>query len=53
MTKSEHGTRPRYVLGCRCDPCTVANRDYQREYMRGWYARQRAKKRDAAAPAAR
>lgn len=28
-----HGTRSRYQRGCRCDPCTAANRDYQRAYM--------------------
>ncbi len=27
---SEHGTRARYVRGCRCDPCRAANRDYMR-----------------------
>lgn len=25
-----HGTRARYVTGCRCAPCTIANRDYAR-----------------------
>jgi transcriptional regulator with XRE-family HTH domain len=28
---SEHGTRTRYVAGCRCEPCTVANRVYARQ----------------------
>lgn len=27
---SEHGTRSRYVAGCRCESCTKANRDYAR-----------------------
>lgn len=27
---SEHGTRSRYVAGCRCEACTKANRDYAR-----------------------
>lgn len=27
---SEHGTRSRYVDGCRCEACTKANRDYAR-----------------------
>ena len=26
----EHGTRYRYVNGCRCAPCTQANTEYQR-----------------------
>lgn len=26
----EHGVRARYVAGCRCEPCTVANREYAR-----------------------
>lgn len=25
-----HGTRARYVAGCRCAPCTTANREYAR-----------------------
>lgn len=25
-----HGTRSRYVAGCRCEPCTTANREYAR-----------------------
>ncbi len=29
-----HGTRAMYNRGhCRCEPCTQANRDYQRGYM--------------------
>lgn len=27
---SEHGTRTHYVKGCRCEPCTAANREYAR-----------------------
>lgn len=27
---SEHGTRTRYVRGCRCDDCRQANREYAR-----------------------
>lgn len=33
-----HGTRSRYVKGCRCDACTVANR----EYAKGRYHAQKA-----------
>ena len=29
-----HGTRTRYVSGCRCEPCTEANRVYIRELDR-------------------
>lgn len=37
-----HGTRSMYNVctagpdGGKCDPCTVANRDYQRGYMMLW-----------------
>jgi hypothetical protein len=34
----EHGTRARYVTGCRCEPCSEANRSYARmrqKYNRG------------------
>ena len=31
---AECGTRARYVRGCRCEPCTVANRVYARELDR-------------------
>jgi len=31
---SAHGTRSRYVGGCRCQPCTEANRVYIRELDR-------------------
>lgn len=31
---SDHGTRSHYVKGCRCEPCTVANRDYARNRER-------------------
>lgn len=30
-TKSEHGTRTRYVAGCRCDECGRANTVYQQK----------------------
>lgn len=31
----EHGTRAKYVAEkCRCDPCTIANRTYAREFQR-------------------
>lgn len=33
---TEHGTRSRYVDGCRCDRCRQAERDYQRGRMRKW-----------------
>ena len=29
-----HGKRSTYIMGCRCDECTQANREYQRPYMR-------------------
>lgn len=38
--RAEHGTRGRYVTGCRCDDCRRANRDY--------YRRRQNAKRDAA-----
>ncbi|MEZ0363384.1 hypothetical protein ACAG26_06720 [Mycobacterium sp. pUA109] len=28
---ADHGTRSRYVEGCRCDPCKTANRRHQRD----------------------
>jgi len=31
---AECGTRAKYVRGCRCEPCTVANRIYAREHER-------------------
>lgn len=31
---AEHGTRARYVKGCRCVSCTAAERTYSREYKR-------------------
>ncbi|MBD3782454.1 MAG: helix-turn-helix domain-containing protein [Micrococcales bacterium] len=41
-----HGTRSRYVRGCRCDACTAANAAYRRRtraaYRRALYARQEA-----------
>lgn len=33
QTERVHGTRAMYKTGCRCEPCTVANRSYQRGYM--------------------
>jgi len=30
---AEHGSRSKYVMGCRCEPCKKANRDYQRDWM--------------------
>ncbi len=29
---AKHGTRRRYVEGCRCDDCADAQRNYQRDY---------------------
>lgn len=29
-SRKSHGTRVRYVAGCRCDECTLANRTYAR-----------------------
>lgn len=38
--KSEHGTRSRYVRGCRCDDCRAANRTYaRRRDVYGWSER--------------
>lgn len=31
----DHGSRSRYVAGCRCDDCRDANRVYQRDRRRG------------------
>ena len=31
--KAHEGTRARYLEGCRCGPCTEANRVYQRGYF--------------------
>ncbi len=36
---SDHGTRARYVKGCRCRPCKDANA----EYTRAWRARNRSR----------
>lgn len=36
LAERVHGTRSKYTAGCRCEPCTVANRDYQRGYMTLW-----------------
>jgi hypothetical protein len=34
----EHGTYTRYVKGkCRCEPCSLANREYQRDWHRKRY----------------
>lgn len=34
----KHGLRSTYTNhGCRCEPCSKANRDYQRPYMRLLY----------------
>ena len=45
-TPPQHGTRARYVKGCRCAPCTDANTSYHRQsralYGRVRYARQEA-----------
>lgn len=30
ITDPSHGTRSRYVLGCRCDECKAANREAAR-----------------------
>lgn len=30
MSRALHGTRSRYNLGCRCESCTEANREYKR-----------------------
>lgn len=37
---SKHGTRTRYVKGCRCRRCCVANREYQRVWQTAWRRRQ-------------
>lgn len=31
---ADHGTRTRYVTGCRCEPCRTAHRDYNRQWDR-------------------
>jgi len=31
---ADHGTRTRYVVGCRCEPCRAAHRDYNRDWDR-------------------
>jgi hypothetical protein len=36
---SEHGTRSRYTLGCRCSLCTASNTLYMRRY---WQQRREA-----------
>ena len=51
---SAHGTRSRYVAGCRCEPCTTANRLSQRAWararvQRAW-ARARVQRAYGAAP---
>lgn len=33
-TEREHGSRSRYCAGCRCEDCTRANREYNRENHR-------------------
>lgn len=30
--RQPHGTRNRYGMGCRCDSCRLAQRDYNREH---------------------
>lgn len=30
----QHGTRSKYAAGCRCQPCTAANRTYARQLAR-------------------
>lgn len=38
MADRAHGTRTKYVHEkCRCEPCTIANRTYQQQYMKGKY----------------
>lgn len=39
--KWSHGTRGGYDKGCRCQPCTKANADRHRDYMRKRRARDR------------
>ena len=34
---AKHGTRSMYVKGCRCEPCSVVNAEYQRDYMYAHY----------------
>jgi hypothetical protein len=31
MAAARHGTRHRYVDGCRCDDCKAGNREYERD----------------------
>jgi len=44
----KHGTRSGYTAGCRCEACTLANRLYQREYMRRYYGTEHYKSLDRA-----
>ena len=32
MATRAHGTRARYVSGCRCEPCLIGNREYHRKW---------------------
>jgi hypothetical protein len=34
MAAATCGTRSRYVAGCRCEPCVIANRTYSRNHDR-------------------
>lgn len=34
MRSAQHGTRSKYAAGCRCEPCTIANRTYARQLAR-------------------
>lgn len=33
--RTAHGIKASYKAGCRCDPCTMANREYQRVLRKG------------------
>lgn len=39
-----HGLSAYNNWGCRCEECVKANRNYQREYMRKYYANKRNNK---------
>ena len=41
MTTTVHGDKTTYKNGCRCDPCTEANRAYIRDYRRQYGAKPR------------
>jgi hypothetical protein len=41
--KTAHN-RTQYVLGCTCEICKEANREYQRTYMKNWRMKKKMEK---------